>query len=286
MPIPTDELVGRTVMVMGGPGTGKTAHARDLVGQLAEGPGRVALVSTDMGQQSLGVPTCLSLSIDKPHDQASTMYFIGDVTPQGSLLQTVVGTSRLVNRARVDGAETVVVDTAGMIEKEVGRVLKYHEAVAAGADCVVALQRATELEAILGLLGGICPHVYREPVAADAKDRKLGQRREFRKKRYQAYFANGESLKFDASRMIGVDWAPDPLKRHQFPEPGTLVGLLDDRDFCLGIGVVEKILPGHVVVFSPPCDRESVARLKIGKIRLDREKGCVELRLEPTPQGA
>jgi polynucleotide 5'-kinase involved in rRNA processing len=173
-----------------------------------------------------------------------------------------------------------------MIEKEVGRVLKYHEAVAAGADCVVALQRATELEAILGLLGGVCPHMYREPVDPDAKDRKLGQRREFRKKRYRAYFENGESLKFELSGLIGADWAPDPLKRQQYPEPGTVIGLLNNQDFCLGIGLVEKILPGHVMVFAPPCDPQTVARLKLGKIRIDRDKGFVEMRPEQPQPGA
>lgn len=280
MSLVTDELIGRTVMVIGGPGTGKTAYAQELVRQLAEKSDNVALVSTDMGQQSIGVPTCLALATEKPHDRASTMYFIGDVTPQGNLLQTVVGTTRLVNRARASGAGTVVVDTMGMVDGETGRVLKYHEAVAAGADCVVALQRETELEAILGLLGGVCSSVHRQPVAADAKDRNTGQRREFRKKRYQAYFQNGESLRFEASGMIGTDWAPDPLRRQQYPEPGTVIALLDNQDFCVGIGLVEKILPKHVAVFSPPCDPDTVARLKLGKIRLDKNAGFVEMRPE------
>jgi len=218
--------------------------------------------------------------MEKPYDRASTMYFIGDVTPRGNLLQTVVGTTRLVSRARASGAKTVVVDTMGMVDGETGRVLKYHEAVAAGADCVVALQRETELEAILGLLSGVCPSVHRQPVAPDAKDRNTGQRREFRKQRYQAYFQDGESLRFDVSGMIGTVWAPAPLRRQQYPQPGTVIALLDDQDFCLGIGLVEKILPNHVTTFSPPCDPDTVARLKLGKIRLDRNAGYVEMRPE------
>jgi hypothetical protein len=87
-------------------------------------------------------------------------------------------------------------------------------------------------------------------------------------------------LRFDVSGMIGTDWAPDPLRRQQYPEPGTVIALLDDQDFCLGIGLVEKILPKYVAVFSPPCDPAAVARLKLGKIRLDRDAGFVEIRSE------
>jgi len=274
MPI-HEELAGRTVMVVGGPSSGKTAQAQELARALA-GRGPAALVSADMGQQAIGVPTCTVLSMAEPYDRPDAMWFIGDVSPRGSMLPSVVGTAQLVRRAKAQGAQTVVIDTTGMIEGQPGFALKYHKALAAGVDAVVGLQRESELELLLEMLGGLCPMVHRMPVAAETHERSAAQRAAYRQERYAAYFEGAEPLRVDAGRLLGADWAPHPLRRQQFPLPGALVGLLDAEDFCLGIGLVEKLLPGKLVLFTPWTDADAVARMRLGKIRLDRQAGCVE----------
>jgi len=278
MTIVAKELVGRTVMVLGGPGTGKTALVRELARQLAEEPGAVAIVSADMGQQSLGVPTCLGLSVQAPHDRASAMWFVGDVTPGGNLLPTAVGAARLVGRARADGAETVLIDTTGLIDSGPGLALKYHKALATGVDCLVGLERAAELEPLLSLLGGVCPVIHRVAPPPDAKDRGASARRAYRQERYRTYFQEAAVLQVDATRLVGTNWIPNPLKSREYPAPGTVVGLLDSDGFCLGIGLVEKILPTRLVVYTPWPDTAAVASLKVGRIRLDRQADYAETR--------
>jgi polynucleotide 5'-kinase involved in rRNA processing len=277
MTIAIKELAGRTVLAVGGPGAGKTALLLEIARELAE-EGPVALVSADMGQQSLGVPTCMGLSLQAPHDRPSAMWFVGDVSPAGNLLPAVVGTARLAGRARAEGARTVLIDTTGMVNDGVGCALKYHKALATGADCIVALERNAELQAVIAVLSTVCPTIHRAEVRPEARDRTVEQRTAFRQERYQAYFREANVVQVDSSRLIGANWSSNPLKKHDFPAPGTVVGLLDSGGFCLGIGLVEKILPTRLAVHTPWPDPATVASLKLGKIRLDRQAGYAETR--------
>src|SRR5881296_2169024 len=105
-------------MVIGGPGTGKSHLASYLAENFRGSRGRVGLVSADPGQPSLGVPTCAAL--EPPWNTPEAMWFVGDVSPRGHLLQTVVGTARLAARARDGGAATVVIDPSGLAQGALG----------------------------------------------------------------------------------------------------------------------------------------------------------------------
>jgi len=285
MPIVASDLAGRTVMVVGGPGSGKTAWVREAARQLAERPDPVAVVSADMGQQSLGVPTCLGFSLHAPHDRASAMWFIGDTSPGGNLLPAVVGTARLAARARAEGAKTVLIDTTGLVDSGPGLALKYHKALAAGVDCVVGLQQEGRLEAVLALLGSVCPTICRTTALAEAKDRPAEQRKAYRQECYRSYFHEAGDVQLDPSRLLGTNWMPNAMRHHEYPLPGTVVGLLDGQGFCLAIGLVEKLLPSRLVVHTPWSDAAAVASLKMGKLRLDRQTNYAEVRepAHPSP---
>jgi polynucleotide 5'-kinase involved in rRNA processing len=282
MTIVASEVAGRTVMVVGGPGTGKTAWVREAARQLAEGPGRVAVVSADMGQQSVGVPTCLGLSLNAPFDRASAMWFIGDTSPAGNLLPAVVGTARLVSRARAEGAQTVLIDTTGVADSGAGYVLKYHKVLAAGVDCLVALQKNGKPETVLGLLGSVCPMIHRTAALAEAKDRSAAERKAYRQACYRSYFQEAGELQLEPGRLVGANWMPNAMRHHEFPLPGAVLGLLDGQGFCLGIGLVEKLLPNRLVVHTPWPDAAAVVSVKLGKLRLDRQAEFAEVR-EPAP---
>jgi polynucleotide 5'-hydroxyl-kinase GRC3/NOL9 len=221
---------------------------------------------------------CLGLSLQAPYDRVSAMWFVGDVSPGGHLLPAVVGTARLAARARAEGAGTVLIDTTGLVDGGAALALKYHKALASGIDCLVALQRGAESEAVVSLLSGICPTVHRAAVPPEGKDRGAEERRAYRQERYRTYFREAAPLPLDASRLIGANWAPNPLKNRDYPAPGTAVGLLDGSGFCLGIGLIEKILPNRLVLFTPWTDAAAVASLKLGKIRLDRQADFAESR--------
>src|SRR5437867_2784801 len=168
-------------MVIGGPGTGKSHLASYLAENFRGSRGRVGLVSADPGQPSLGGPTCAALALEPPWNTPEAMWFVGDVSPRGHLLQTVVGTARLAARARDGGAATVVIDPSGLAQGALGSLLKYHKAVAAGVDEVVAIQLDAELEPLLALLSGPCRAIHRLAPVAEATDRSRDERRAARR---------------------------------------------------------------------------------------------------------
>ena len=271
------QLQGRTIMLVGGSDTGKTRLSLYLVEQLAAAGGTVGLVSADMGQPSMGVPTCLGLALGEPWDRAAALWFVGDASPRGNLLPTVAGTARLVRLARAQGAQSVVIDTTGLVGGPQGRVLKYHKALLAGVDRTLALQRSSELEEMLGVLGGICPVIYRLRPANQARDRSPLERKSLREARYQGHFQGGEVCEYDPGRLVGPDWTAGPSYGRGELARGTVVGLLDPRGFCLGLGIIEELLPRRLRVYSACGDPQSVTRLQVGRVRLDRHAAFSEM---------
>ena len=274
-----DRAKGRTTMLVGGPGSGKTRLAHWLVSRMASVPGLVALISTDVGQQSVGVPTCLGLALGEPRERAAALWFVGDVAPTGNLLPMVVGTARLVERARTAGAESIVIDTTGLIGVPLGCLLKYHKILAAGVDFVVAIQRSSELEAMLGVLAGICPLIDRIRPAAEARDRTPAERRAYREDRYRACFRDADVLTLPLDRLIACGWALDTGSR--LPR-GRIVGLLDENGFCLDLGLVEDVGSGTLTVHTPWKRPEAVRRIQEGRISLDRHAEFREME-SPAP---
>jgi polynucleotide 5'-hydroxyl-kinase GRC3/NOL9 len=255
------------VLVIGKPGLGKSCLVRYLAEQLTAQGHTIAVLSTDMGQASVGVPTCLGLSLAPPWQEPAALWFIGDTTPVGNLLQTVVGTVRLVERVRQQ-AQILLIDTTGLVDGPLGRVLKYHKAVAIRADHLVALQRGPELEPLLALLQGVCRTIHRLAPAAEARDRAPNERKHYRETRLQAHLQGGTLVDFQPSQLLSLDWMPGPSSEGPGVLRGTVVGLLDRQGFCLGLGLLDEMPPNRLSVFTRWRDPDAVAWVQVGKLRL------------------
>jgi polynucleotide 5'-hydroxyl-kinase GRC3/NOL9 len=199
------QVVG-TVLVIGKPGLGKTSLVRYLAEHLTAEGQRVGVLSTDMGQASVGVPTCLGLGLTAPWQEPAASWFIGDTTPVGNLLPTVVGAAQLARRACQRQIQTLLVDTTGLVDGPLGCVLKYHKSVAIGVDHVIALQQESELETLLAVLQRTCRAVHRLRPTAAARDRSLAERKQYREKRYRAHFQGGVVVEFDLRQLLNADW--------------------------------------------------------------------------------
>jgi len=257
-----------TVLLIGQPGLGKTWFVRHLAEQLAAEGQNVGILSTDMGQTSFGVPTCLGLSLVPPWQQPAALWFIGDTTPVGNLLPTVIGTAQLVERARRQRVQTLLIDTTGLVHGPLGRVLKYHKAVAIGVDHLVALQRSSELEPLLALLHGHCRSIHRLRPAPEARDRSPSERKQYREARFQAHLRGGDILEFDPGRLLNLNWALGPSSERALPSPGTVVGLLNREGFCLGLGLLEEVQLDRLLVFTSWRDRDAITWVQVGKVQL------------------
>lgn len=270
--LPWAQLRGRlghgTIFVIGRPGFGKTWLVRYLANHLAAQGQSVGVLSTDMGQASVGVPTCLGLSLAAPWQEPAASWFIGDTTPIGHLLPTVVGAAQLAERARRLHVTTLLVDTCGLVDGQLGSILTYHTAVAIGVDHLVALQQSSELEPLVALLQGPCRAIHRLHPAAAAHDRSPNERKQYREARLQAYFRGGTIVEFDPRGLLNLDWSLGLGPGRIAPVPGSVVGLLDPQGFCLGLGLFRELRTDRLLLFTTWRDREAIARVQVGRIQL------------------
>jgi polynucleotide 5'-hydroxyl-kinase GRC3/NOL9 len=253
-------LAGDTVMVIGAVDRGKSHLSRWLVEHSAAA--RAALVSADVGQPSLGVPACLAMSARRPWRSPDALWLVGDVTPVRHLLPIVVGTARLAARARAAGAGLVVIDSSGLVDGPLGRLFKYHKALAAGVTDVIAVVEGDELAPLLALLARIA-RVIRVAPAVAARVRGREERRTYREDAFRAHLRGAGVARFDARRVVGPAWSPGAT-----PAAGTLVGLIDHDGFCLRLGIVGTVRGRLVEIRVRRPRRRPVAWLRLGTLRL------------------
>jgi polynucleotide 5'-hydroxyl-kinase GRC3/NOL9 len=141
--------LGGTLLIVGAPDTGKSTFARYLYRRLCARHERVAFVDGDIGQATLGPPTTMTLALGEPDDDgfppAGPRFrtFVGDVSPRGHMLPTLVGAHRLVQQARQAGATAIVFDTTGLVDPaQGGGELKRANSSTCWSHCAAAAARA------------------------------------------------------------------------------------------------------------------------------------------------
>jgi polynucleotide 5'-hydroxyl-kinase GRC3/NOL9 len=260
-----------TILVVGAANTGKTTFARYLYHRLGAHHGRLAFVDGDMGQASLGPPTTMTLALGGyreggfPPGGARFRAFVGDVSPAGHMLQTLVAAHKLVAKARAEGATAVVFDTDGMVEPaRGGGALKRALVALLRPETVVALQRGSELEHLLvPLRRGRRTRVIDRRVEGPVRRRGSVERRAHRAKRFQRAF--------EAGRNLHVDW----LSLSVVPSPSftqhRLVAMEDEDGFVLALGIVVDLdRSRHVVhLHTPLRSLEQVETLHVGDVAVD-----------------
>ncbi len=120
-------------MIIGPQDSGKTTLATFLANELVDRGLKVGVVDADVGQSDVGPPAVVSLGIvEEPVNDLSEVemrhgYFVGSITPSRHLLQTTVGTRRMVDLALAEGVDAVLIDTSGMVHGGPARALKLHK---------------------------------------------------------------------------------------------------------------------------------------------------------------
>jgi polynucleotide 5'-kinase involved in rRNA processing len=288
---------------LGASDTGKTTCLRAAAAYLARlGRLPVAIVDADIGQSTIGPPTTVGLALLTKHNLATlftdglpchALCFVGGLSPVGYLLQTVVATKRLADKALRKGAATVLVDTTGLIGQNVGFQLKLNKIELLEPRHIVALQRRGELEALLSVLSdrpGLTLH--RLPVSSSVRTRSPAERYRYRATRLGAYFGRAERVRLKTEKLTVLS-PPAGLSKltagllspvvslgslSSRSLVGHLLGLNNSANETLALGLLEGMTRHgqEIDVLTPLRNLARVRIIQMANIRLAKTGGELE----------
>lgn len=207
--IDTIEQVRGTVLVVGGPDTGKTTRTFAMACALAKRGLKVAIVDSDLGQSSIGPPATVGMGLIGETEEAparivpAACYFVGSVSPRGVVEYHVSGVRMMALKARELGAATILVDTTGTIQGYFGRTLKQSKYAALSPDLVVSFQRGSEAEHVLAPLEKSGARILRLSTPGAVRYRSPAERKEYRRSRWAEAFEPSSSCVF---AIKALDW--------------------------------------------------------------------------------
>lgn len=256
-------------MLIGGLDTGKTTLAMEAV-NVALASGRTpVVVDADVGNSTIGPPACVGLKVFRSPDDLEAvhvpdaLHFVGTVTPSRLVLQHVVATAVMVERARQLG-DVVIVDTSAVASGVAGETLKYHKTELCRPDKVVALQRGGEMEPVVGMLRRF---LDADVVTAPTDPGLIPMSPDGRARKRSDGFAAALAAPLDRWKVRPTVFAPTlPVGLNLGRLDGVLVGIQDSEGGCLGLGVLDYQDDGLRVMTNVG---EGMTGLRLGSMRLD-----------------
>ena len=263
-------------LILGASDTGKSTLAHLLIVQLCRMGNVVALVDGDIGQSVLGPPTTIGLALfdfaTKQLDniQLIASYFVGSITPRGHMLEMLVGTKRIADRASQLDPGIIVIDTTGFVTGETAWELKFQKVDLLKPTHLIGLQRRREIEGLLK------PHqlrpdmaIHRLKIPDKIRMKSPEQRRSNRSRKFAAYF---QEVKLYEKSLDGIKVvSPFKVRYRGKGLKGVLIGLNDEANFNLGLGILENldVHRGAISFVAPELDPTRIRLIRIGSIEVD-----------------
>ena len=200
------------LMFLGGVDTGKTHTTVSFLKYFVHHGKKVGYIDADIGQSNISVPGTIGyVKLEGKLDnfdeiKATTVYFVGSITPTRHLLPIIVGIKKMLDRAREDGVDIVVLDTTGMIKGIGGRVLKEYIVELIAPATVIALARENELDHILKVIEKKNIKLYKFTSSERVKEKDQKHRKVNRERKFRMYFSNAKEVVFDLKKyaLIGT----------------------------------------------------------------------------------
>lgn len=222
-------------MVIGRVDVGKSTLCRFLADEGIKQGLVVGLVDADVGQSWIGPPTTVGMKLlrdatEELKEEPDALYFVGWVSPERHLLQSVVGAKKMVDAAIRGGAELVIVDTTGLVEGGIGSVLKLNKIELIGPQHLVFIQHASELELLIKSVQNISTHQIHRLERSKSVTRKSREyRRNFRSSRFDEYFLDCVVADIPLSQIRGQRTQFFNGRKATAKELEDLSNLADDR---------------------------------------------------------
>ncbi len=256
-------------MLIGGLDTGKTTIALEAV-RVALDEGRTpVLVDADVGNSTVGPPACVGMKVFRSKadlatlEQPDSLHFVGTVTPSRLVLQHVVATAAMVDRAKEQG-DLIIIDTTAVASGVAGETLKYHKTELCRPDKIVALQRGEEMEPVVGMLRRF---LGAEVVTAPTDPELTPLSPDARARRRLEGFETALAEPLERWKVRPTVFAPTlPVGLNLERLDGVLVGVQDASGGCLGLGVLSHQEGALRVTTNVG---EGMTGLRLGSMKLD-----------------
>ena len=199
----------QTIMIIGKVDMGKSTLCRFLADEGIKRGLKVGVVDADVGQSWIGPPTTIGMkmvvnSTDELNNPPDALSFVGWISPERHLLQTVVGAKMMVDAAFTQNADLVIVDTTGLIEGATGSVLKHSKIELLRPSHIVFIQQNRELDLLIRSLQNISTHKIHLLRRSKNSERKSKEyRRQFREDKFNEYFAGCDIVEIPISQIRG-----------------------------------------------------------------------------------
>lgn len=256
-------------MLIGGLDTGKTTMALNAARKALASGHTPVLVDADVGNSIIGPPACVGMkvfeSIDDLDDvdRPDSLHFVGTISPARLVLQQVVATAAMTEKARNHG-DVVIVDTTAIASGVSGETLKYHKTELCRPDRVLALQRGEEMEPVVGMLRRF---LGVEVITAPTDPAVTPLSPDVRAAKRAASFARALAPPLERWKVRPTVFAPTlPVGLNLDRLDGVLVGVQNSSGGCLGLGVLEYEDDTLRVLTNVG---EGMTGLRLGSMRLD-----------------
>lgn len=274
------------VLSLGEADSGKSTFLLWLCNRLLREGMRVAVVDADVGQSEIGPPTTVGVAI--PHHQVRrfsdlsplAFAFVGSISPSGHLLETLIASKKMVDRAARDGARVILVNTTGLVTGEAGISLKQGKIELLSPRHLVAFPRGQEMVPILSPyrhFTGVAIHLL--SIHPQVRRKSPQERAAFRALRFKEYFSGGSVIDLSLEN-IAVSGAGagvlDSCPR------GTVGSLIDSLSEPISLCLFEQFHEASSIIrvfAAPPGGRRafnlseaSVRRLHFGDLIIEREE--------------
>jgi polynucleotide 5'-hydroxyl-kinase GRC3/NOL9 len=263
-----------TAMVMGEGDVGKTTFCLLLANAGAEAGLRVGVVDADVGQSHIGPPAAIGLGlVGKPVSDlmeipAEALFFIGSHSPGGHFSRMAVGTAKMVARAKGQGLSLIAVDCGGLAMGKLAWRLAKGELEMVHPDHLVLLERRRGFEVLFAMTKkwtNLTCHRLRLP--ANIRRKSAARRKMFRETTWRNYLrgASQRELTLDSVALEGV-----PSREVDADWSGWIVGLHDEAEECLGLGLVTRMdwKASRLEVMTPVGEEQRVKRVVFGTQRM------------------
>jgi len=266
------EAMGEGIgMIIGSSDAGKSALCTYLMNELIKRRRNVRVLDADIGQADIGPPTTIASStpnLPKPtlsHLEPSRIFFVGHNTPSFVQSKVLHGITSMLSS---EYTGVTVVNTDGWVNDSAAILYKNRLISTVNPNILVGIGARDSLNPILQTTK--TPTIIAESPRV-ILPRTRSERKQIRKCGYQRFLTNSTLHTFNLgnTKLRLRESIKQAISKSNLDLRNVLLGLLNDEGFLEQIGILERITPRLLTVYSRAVHQ--TATIEFGYVKLSRD---------------